>query len=273
MLMPSCSQMRLLYDPVTHRRERRSWRLVVYLNVIVAVSVLVEVYEELANAPRPLTSSSESNHNLMGGTASIRSGEKGAGGRSRSPDAGSIISGATSATSRAADAALVRARLAPLLELQEKLRRQLGVLDETTPIGDGRAVSPAREAPAKRKGQSTPVLMRAGWQDRLLGRAARPSTSGDGASIATSRSAGSRLRRLTVSSKRRSTGHSAPPPAAAAEPGEEPSGASLDMAERDAREEEVAQMLAAHVETIETVWRERRLRRSSKIEQRADGCS
>jgi hypothetical protein len=265
--------MRLLYDPVTHRRERRSWRLVVYLNVIVAVSVLIEVYEELANAPRPLTSSSESNHNLMGGTASIRSGEKGAGGRSRSPDAGSIISGATSATSRAADAALVRARLAPLLELQEKLRQQLGVLDDKAPIGDSRTVPPAREAPAKRKGQSTPVLMRAGWQDRLLGRAARPSTSGDGASIATSRSAGSRLRRLTVSSKRRSTGHSAPPPAAAAEPGEEPSGASSDMVERDAREEEVAQMLAAHVETIETVWRERRLRRSSKIEQRADGCS
>lgn len=269
--MLSGIQMRLLYDPVTHRRERRSWRLVVYLNVIVAVSVLVEVYEELANAPRPLTASSESNHNFMG-PSSIRSGEKGTpGARSGSPDAGSIVG----ASSRAADAAQVRVRLAPLLALQEKLRQQLGALDETAPIGDGRAVSPAVPS-AKRKPPSAPVLMRAGWQDRLLGRAARPSTSGDGASIATSRSATSRLRRLTVSTKRRSTGNAAAPsPAIAPETStEEMSGSpSLHAAQRDARESEVAQMLVAHVETIEAVWRERRLRRSSKIEQRADGSS
>lgn len=279
MSMLTCwsAQMRLLYDPVTHRRERRSWRLVVYLNVIVAVSVLMDVYEELANSPRPLTSSSEANHEFgsRGGGGSVRSGEKGASGGRSSPDAGGVLSAATSASNRAATAAQMRARLTPLLELEAKLRQQLGVFEEAAPIGDGRAVSSAArgggEGQPRRKGQATPVLMRAGWQDRLLGRTARPSTSGDGASVSTSRSAASRLRRLTVSTKRRSAGGTAPPAADAG--ADEVPGASLDTAERDSREEEVAKALAAHLDAVQAMWRERRLRRSSKIEQRADGCS
>ncbi len=39
--------MRLLYDPQAHERERQSWKLVIYLNVITAVRVLLECIERV----------------------------------------------------------------------------------------------------------------------------------------------------------------------------------------------------------------------------------
>ncbi|KAE8229409.1 hypothetical protein CF326_g5621 [Tilletia indica] len=39
-------QMRLLYDPQTHERERHGWRLVIFLNIITAARIMLERIEE-----------------------------------------------------------------------------------------------------------------------------------------------------------------------------------------------------------------------------------
>ncbi|PWN46182.1 G-alpha-domain-containing protein [Ceraceosorus guamensis] len=238
-------QMRLLYDQSAHQRERRSWRVVVYLNLILAVRAVLEVFEESHEA-RALNPPSVSRG--PGGNASAQSSTESLNSSAINPLAHRNNHGDTS---------LARLRLAPLLSLEAELRARLGAVDEYADLSDPKvagaallaARSQARAEAARPQGKrraGPTLLLRAGWQDRLLGRA--------NASL------------------------NEPPADAADEENVPPPLPDLDSGDVQVglQEHEIGRLLLASMEDVMSIWQDpriRKLRRRQKIDERADGAS
>lgn len=290
-------QMRLLYDPSAHQRDRRSWKIVIFLNLIVAVRALLEAFEET------LAAASSASASGMSRPASDEGDEEqvlNAASTLQLQSSNASIS--TSSSGGANTALLARLKLAPLLSLEADLRARLGAVDEQVDLSDPLIASAALRAsrafqerdPASlskgraRSGTANALLLRAGWQDRLLGRS-RTSTDGTCDTLSLSPSsasarARSRLRRLQLPGRRRSTSFAGvretedeenlpmpPPPLPIS---------SAQLRNQNGcistREEDVARLLRASMDDVEAIWRDervRKLRRAQKIDERAEGAT
>ncbi|KDN45450.1 G-alpha-domain-containing protein [Tilletiaria anomala UBC 951] len=115
-------QMRLMYDPRAHERERNCWKVIIYLNIIIAVRSLLDTLETFVQYHTSAATSRSPN--LGGGNRSLP---------------------AILAQRKGPQALLLlRMRFAPLLTLELPLRRRLGALEDPEPLQCSKATrSPA----------------------------------------------------------------------------------------------------------------------------------
>lgn len=248
--------MRLLYDQNAHDRERQSWRAVVHLNLITAVRLLVEAVEAFD----------------IDGTSGSSSPTPSAMEGMRMPLSPTQARGEGTSSSASNRALLARLRLAPLLSLETILRRRLGAAGEETDLSDpalaqnqqgwGSRTDPS--SPSGRSNNNT-LLLKAGWQDRLLSRlGVGNEDNSDTASIAESTSPKQQRRILgrrrssSAIGRRKERDTSPAPPL--------PDAANTLVARK---EDDPGKMLEALKEDILQLWSEpvvRRLRRKGKLD-------
>ncbi|PWN46634.1 guanine nucleotide binding protein, alpha subunit [Violaceomyces palustris] len=163
-------QMRLLYDKDAHNRDRESWRTVIQLNVIAAVRTLVECIEAAELADQ-----------LEDNDSTQVVGEK----RYQQESTGASVS-SPPVNNRGL---LARLRFAPLLSLEPVIRRRLGAVGEADDLSKVPGAGPgtwsiARSEPSSPTGRvSSTVLLKAGWQERLMERMRFSSDNSDSRSV------------------------------------------------------------------------------------------
>ncbi|CAD6935402.1 unnamed protein product [Tilletia controversa] len=171
-------QMRLLYDPEAHERERHGWRLVIFLNIITAARIMLERIEqhEDIRADGSLSTctavsfdhstahgfasdaQSSQDHDLnvtFGGRSLIMQAINSAPGTNRSrltslseqsqnrpfPSALPSSTGHQLSRSAATRARTLRLRLAPLLTLERELREELGAIGDDVDLSGNAVLS------------------------------------------------------------------------------------------------------------------------------------
>ncbi|SPO42144.1 related to guanine nucleotide-binding protein alpha-4 subunit [Pseudozyma flocculosa] len=231
-------QMRLLYEPKAHEANRRWWREIVHLNVITALRGLLECLERLEAAAEP-----ESQNSAM----TAASGAE----RAISPSP-SIM--ATAAEKRAL---LDRLKLAPILSLEQGLRQRLGPL-------------------ARSKNPQHPILLRAGWQDRImekLGWLSSEGTESDAESVAESTRSSSGRADLIGSLRRKRSSPVLGQIDASAGGGSSAEGRTAEYqriyTRRRMKRESAEQMLIALKEDVLQLWHSpsaKKLRKRGKLE-------
>ena len=140
-------QMRLLYNPEAHDKERTSWKAVIHLNLVVAIRALIENLETTTDTA---TATDEPDPD---------------------PKTSTSTNGSSSSSSRVR---LEHLRMAPILSLESVLRRRLGAVGEEDLVDAKCSASPVpwswRSEPSCPHGRfdSSGILLRAGWQERLM---------------------------------------------------------------------------------------------------------
>ena len=138
-------QMRLLYDPQSHQRERKGWTRIVLLNLTASVRVLLQTVEMYVEQ-RSETKSDE--------MARIESVSPSHVERKRAGEE--------------EDAVWV-AHLAGVVELERQLRAELGAFGEDVELAAGcTAASRVGSCGEQRVRDRSPLLLRPGWQERLF---------------------------------------------------------------------------------------------------------
>ncbi|EST07202.1 Guanine nucleotide binding protein (G-protein), alpha subunit [Kalmanozyma brasiliensis GHG001] len=143
-------QMRLLYDPQAHERERRGWTKIVLLNTMCSVRVLLETMERFHQERKERRSSELDRLESEGGEV----GPKNERNEARMPWA---------------------AHLGEVVRLEMAMRRELGAFGEeaevpdTAPGKSGQA-RPLSSLEGKSRGglEKSPLILRPGWQERLF---------------------------------------------------------------------------------------------------------
>lgn len=156
-------QMRLLYDPQAHERERKGWAKIVLLNLTSSVRVLLETMEkhnEERSEPKSIELAEAGEGAQFTGMV---------GGAAPEP----IVSGGEVNTN-----SMPWARHLPnIVALERELRRELGAFDEEVILSESHekevkteAVTPRAGTVAQRtkSGERSPLLLRSGWQERLF---------------------------------------------------------------------------------------------------------
>ncbi|EPQ27065.1 uncharacterized protein PFL1_05349 [Pseudozyma flocculosa PF-1] len=256
-------QMRLLYEPKAHEANRRWWREIVHLNVITALRGLLECLERLEAAAEP-----ESQNSAM----TAASGAE----RAISPSP-SIM--ATAAEKRAL---LDRLKLAPILSLEQGLRQRLGAIGEEQEVGSmsGRSPSPwsnlSEPASPTSRSPQHPILLRAGWQDRImekLGWLSSEGTESDAESVAESTRSSSGRADLIGSLRRKRSSPVLGQIDASAGGGSSAEGRTAEYqriyTRRRMKRESAEQMLIALKEDVLQLWHSpsaKKLRKRGKLE-------
>ncbi|CBQ70167.1 probable guanine nucleotide-binding protein alpha-4 subunit [Sporisorium reilianum SRZ2] len=162
-------QMRLLYDPQAHERERRGWVCIVLLNLTASVRVLLETLAlyhdqrlerksgEMARLERSASGA---------GLVSTKRDEGAEGGPRNALEVGSQDEVSASSTTWSA-------HLPAVVQMEKRLRTELGAFGEEVvlPGTSGSAAttrsSQGNDASVKSSDRS-PLLLRPGWQERLF---------------------------------------------------------------------------------------------------------
>ncbi|GAC75335.1 G-protein alpha subunit [Moesziomyces antarcticus T-34] len=167
-------QMRLLYDAEAHERERKGWTSIVVLNLTASVRVLLQTLEryhqgraerkslELARLESPASPvSPHSTHNAVSPSSATES----------------VIETASARALGPSNTAWER-HLPKIVQLESKLRGQLGAFGEEAPVNDpeSRMMTTRRT----KMGDKSLLLLRPGWQERLFTYARRSLSLGAG---------------------------------------------------------------------------------------------
>ncbi len=162
-------QMRLLYDPEAHERERKGWTSIVVLNLTASVRVLLQTLErhhheraerkslELARLESPASPASRHSMRAVSPSSATGSAVEGASARAFSP-------------SNTANTAWER-HLPKVMQLESQLRSQLGAFGEEAPVNDpGSKMHSGVPGTTRRTkvGDKSLLLLRPGWQERLF---------------------------------------------------------------------------------------------------------
>ncbi|KAN0063732.1 hypothetical protein ACQY0O_003782 [Thecaphora frezii] len=247
-------QMRLLYEPKAHEANRKWWKEIVHLNVITALRGMLEALDsaELYDSD---------SYDSMATSSSFE--------RALSPSP-SIV-----ASSNDKRALLDRLKLAPILSLESVLRQRLGAIDETQDVSDvARAPSSlsSYSEPTSPTGRiHHPILLRAGWQERImekLGWLSMDKDEADVESLAGSSQSSQRSGTLGSLSRKRST------PVFGAADGGGGSGSNtteyeLQYTRRRKKREDVEAMLVALREDVIQLWHSpsaKKLRRRGRFD-------
>ncbi|UZJ53210.1 hypothetical protein CBS101457_002530 [Exobasidium rhododendri] len=255
-------QMRLIYSAEKQESMRLAWTDVVYLNVIMAVKMLLEVLEsidileaqrneQILQMRRQLTkvtslnclSLTSTNPLMMDTSTSLSS--------LREPN----------------KVLLARLRLAPFLSIESELRKKLGAFERDTPVptptifsGDDTASSPTSASfnyevgstDLRRHQYAADILLRAGWQDQQLDCPAS-SLEVDAASFAgSSGSVVSSFRRLQAGGQSTLTRRKVDAEEGSAVPGSSRLSQGNYVASQ--REDEPSRLLSACLSEIQDLW-------------------
>lgn len=190
-------QMRLIYAAEKQASMRQAWVDVIYLNVIMALKLLLEVIESIE-----ISEAEQSESILQQSTSKLN--------RMTSLSCFSTLSASTTTSTvvpavvrEPSKALLARLRLAPFLSIESELRKKLGAFErDTTSMAssisctlDGserpgdKTGSCLGSANLRRHQNAIDLLLRAGWQDEVINHAGIRSSSfegGDSSSVAES---------------------------------------------------------------------------------------
>lgn len=170
-------QMRLLYDPQAHERERRGWTKIVLLNLTASTRVLLQTlsrYHE-ERCERKSTELARSEFRSWPGV------EENSGAEQASSRGTTVLEVGPKNEINTSGMPWV-AHLPKLLELERELRNELGAFPEeailTEPIGGAASVAASSEDEWQQRGSAvmrrskssdkSPLLLRPGWQERLF---------------------------------------------------------------------------------------------------------
>lgn len=176
-------QMRLLYDPQAHEKERRGWAKIVLLNLTGSVRVLLETLA-LYHDQRLERKSSEMSRfeaSTPEAAAFATQGddvEQDANGKRRSSEAleKGPLSEVNIATSTSTTSMPWTAHLPNIVRLENRLRNELGAFGEDVVVSGSSGIlarttsgsSQGKEALTKSSSDRSPLLLRPGWQERLF---------------------------------------------------------------------------------------------------------
>ncbi|CDR98780.1 hypothetical protein [Sporisorium scitamineum] len=152
-------QMRLLYDPQAHEKERRGWTKIVLLNLTTSVRVLMETLSLYHDQRQERKSGEVARLEGSASTAPLDG---------KQDDVGV---GPKNEVSAMANMVWV-AHLPEIVRLEKRLRNELGAFGEEVQLsgtgGTAKPSSQGKEAAAKISSDRNPLLLRPGWQERLF---------------------------------------------------------------------------------------------------------
>lgn len=161
-------QMRLLYDPQAHERERRGWGRIVVLNLVASVRVVLEtmaVYGEQRRAGRKSVGGEEAAVEAEDSTVKKEKGGEGRERKALELDGHSVDADASGVGGWSK-------YLPEVVRLERALRSELGAFGEEVVLSGSDTVTTTsgKEAAARPSGSSdrSPLLLRPGWQERLF---------------------------------------------------------------------------------------------------------
>lgn len=156
-------QMRLLYDPAAHERERRGWVKIVLLNLTASVRALLEsmasYYGDRAERKSAELGSME---------AAVREGKEKGKEKGKEEGKGDNILGPRNQVNEGVRMGWMK-HLQEVKGLESKLRAELGAFGEEVELPGSNGVHEAGQEKERGKGgDKGPLLFRPGWQERLF---------------------------------------------------------------------------------------------------------
>ncbi|SPO29161.1 probable guanine nucleotide-binding protein alpha-4 subunit [Ustilago trichophora] len=164
-------QMRLLYDPQAHEKERRGWCKIVLLNLTASARVLLQTLERY-HSERVERKSSEM------GRIEAAMGADGDGGKGVDEAARVEMSADVGPKNELNTSSMPWVEHIPkIVDLERKLRSELGAFGEEIILSESSTGNrPAPMVRAKSSTDKSPLLLRPGWQERLFSYARRSFT-------------------------------------------------------------------------------------------------
>ncbi|KAJ1573176.1 hypothetical protein NDA15_000156 [Ustilago hordei] len=151
-------QMRLLYDPAAHERERRGWVKIVLLNLTASVRALLESMASYYGDRAERKSVELGSMETAVGEGKEKGKEEGKGDNNLGPR-NQVNEGVRMGWMK---------HLQEVKGLESKLRAELGAFGEEVELLGSNGVHEAGQEKERGKGGEGPLLFRPGWQERLF---------------------------------------------------------------------------------------------------------